>query len=111
MNRPISEPGWPEHPERGREIWVRHVQGIYSELNGTWPGYASWFRDLCELRGTCQDSAVTYQRIVKEQCLAVRVNSLTPPTLVQSTWRKWTARACIKFLKMTRLGKCSPAAI
>jgi len=30
MNRPISEPGWPEHPERGREIWVRHVQGIYA---------------------------------------------------------------------------------
>lgn len=29
MNRPFSEPGWPEHPEQGREIWIRHTLGVY----------------------------------------------------------------------------------
>jgi alpha-galactosidase len=33
MNRPISEPGWPEHPEMAQEIWVRHVQGVYGILD------------------------------------------------------------------------------
>ena len=33
MNRPFSEPGWPEAPpERQREVWVRHVWGIYEIL-------------------------------------------------------------------------------
>ena len=33
MNRPISEPGWPETPpERQREVWVRHVWGVYEIL-------------------------------------------------------------------------------
>ncbi|MFF2090704.1 alpha-galactosidase [Paenibacillus sp. NPDC058174] len=30
MNRSISEPGWPDAPkENQKEIWVRHVQGLY----------------------------------------------------------------------------------
>jgi alpha-galactosidase len=32
MNRPISEPGWPEYSSAhhdAREIWVRHVLGVY----------------------------------------------------------------------------------
>lgn len=30
MNRPISEPGWPDAPDgRDREVWVRHAQGLY----------------------------------------------------------------------------------
>jgi alpha-galactosidase len=33
MNRPFSEPGWPEAPrERQREVWVRHVYGVYEIL-------------------------------------------------------------------------------
>jgi alpha-galactosidase len=33
MNRPFSEPGWPEAPtQRQREIWVRHVRGLYDVL-------------------------------------------------------------------------------
>jgi alpha-galactosidase len=33
MNRSISEPGWPEQPEWGSEIWVRHVAGVYAILD------------------------------------------------------------------------------
>ncbi|MGF1470916.1 MAG: alpha-galactosidase [Rubrobacteraceae bacterium] len=34
MNRPFSEPGWPEAPlEKQREAWVRHVWGIYEILH------------------------------------------------------------------------------
>jgi alpha-galactosidase len=33
MNRSFSEPGWPEAPpEHHREMWVRHVLGVYSIL-------------------------------------------------------------------------------
>ncbi|GCE30726.1 alpha-galactosidase [Dictyobacter alpinus] len=36
MNRPLSEPGWPEYVQSGhdaREIWVRHVQGVYTIMD------------------------------------------------------------------------------
>ena len=29
MNRNVSEPGWPDAPGDPRELWVRHVQGVY----------------------------------------------------------------------------------
>lgn len=29
MNRPASEPGWPDAPGDPRELWVRYVQGVY----------------------------------------------------------------------------------
>jgi alpha-galactosidase len=29
MNRNVSEPGWPDAPGDQRELWVRHVQGVY----------------------------------------------------------------------------------
>jgi alpha-galactosidase len=33
MNRPLSEPGWPEAPRgRQQEVWVRHVWGVYEIL-------------------------------------------------------------------------------
>jgi alpha-galactosidase len=33
MNRYFSEPGWPDaQPEHHREIWIRHVQGLYDIL-------------------------------------------------------------------------------
>jgi alpha-galactosidase len=33
MNRPITEPGWPGAPAgRERELWVRHVHGLYELL-------------------------------------------------------------------------------
>jgi alpha-galactosidase len=33
MNRPFSEPGWPEAPQdRQQEVWVRHVWGVYELL-------------------------------------------------------------------------------
>jgi alpha-galactosidase len=44
MNRPIAEPGWPEYVAQGgdaREIWVRHVLGVYAimdELRVRHPG-------------------------------------------------------------------------
>jgi len=42
MNRPISEPGWPEAPKfQQREIWVRHVYSLYQildRLRGKHPG-------------------------------------------------------------------------
>jgi len=31
-NRPWLHVGWPEHPERGREAWTRHVLGLYAVL-------------------------------------------------------------------------------
>ncbi|HZU76426.1 MAG TPA: alpha-galactosidase, partial [Dehalococcoidia bacterium] len=31
-NRDWSEVGWPEQPERAREVWVRHVRGVYEVL-------------------------------------------------------------------------------
>jgi alpha-galactosidase len=44
MNRPFSEPGWPEAPaERQREVWVRHVRGVYEifdRLRQSHPGVA-----------------------------------------------------------------------
>ncbi len=36
MNRPIAEPGWPEYVEQGgeaREIWVRHILGVYAIMD------------------------------------------------------------------------------
>ena len=36
MNRPISEPGWPEYVAQGgeaREIWVRHTWGVYAIMD------------------------------------------------------------------------------
>lgn len=34
MNRPFSEPGWPDVPKfQQQEIWVRHVQGLYQILD------------------------------------------------------------------------------
>ncbi len=33
MNRPISEPGWPEHPELGKEIWIRHTLAVYEIMD------------------------------------------------------------------------------
>jgi alpha-galactosidase len=33
MNRPFSEPGWPDAPAgRDREMWVRHARGVYAVL-------------------------------------------------------------------------------
>ncbi len=33
MNRPFSEPGWPDAPvERQREVWVRHTRAVYRTL-------------------------------------------------------------------------------
>jgi alpha-galactosidase len=29
MNRNISEPGWPDAPGDGREVWVRYIHGLY----------------------------------------------------------------------------------
>ncbi|MBA3947712.1 MAG: alpha-galactosidase [Herpetosiphonaceae bacterium] len=29
MNRNVSEPGWPDAPGDPRELWVRHVEGLY----------------------------------------------------------------------------------
>ncbi len=44
MNRPISEPGWPEAaPEVHREVWVRHVWALYellARLRTAHPGLA-----------------------------------------------------------------------
>jgi alpha-galactosidase len=34
MNRSVSEPGWPDHDRDQRELWVRHVWGLY-EVWGT----------------------------------------------------------------------------
>ena len=52
MNRPFSEPGWPEAPpERQREVWVRHVWGVYEilgRLRENHPGVE--FRDLLRWR-------------------------------------------------------------
>jgi alpha-galactosidase len=31
-NRAWTEVGWPEQPDRQREVWVRHVQGVYDVL-------------------------------------------------------------------------------
>ena len=33
MNRPISEPGWPDHPELGKEIWIRHTLAVYELMD------------------------------------------------------------------------------
>jgi alpha-galactosidase len=34
MNRPFSQPGWPDAPrERQREVWVRHTRALYDVLD------------------------------------------------------------------------------
>ncbi len=31
-NRAWTEVGWPEHPDQQREVWVRHVRGVYEVM-------------------------------------------------------------------------------
>jgi alpha-galactosidase len=105
MNRPISEPGWPEHPERGREIWVRHVQGIYAIMRVLRAHHPQLDIEACAGGGGRADLGVL--RYADQ----IWTNDNTHPDARLRIQEGFSLRACIKFLKMTRLGKCSPAAI
>jgi alpha-galactosidase len=52
MNRPFSEPGWPEVPrERQREVWVRHVRGVYEILERLRQSYTGVAFESCSSGG------------------------------------------------------------
>jgi alpha-galactosidase len=61
MNRPISEPGWPEYQIQGgeaRELWVRHVEGIYTILDGLRARHPHLSIESCSSGGGRADLAI-----------------------------------------------------
>jgi alpha-galactosidase len=52
MNRPFSEPGWPEAPkETQREVWVRHARGVYEILGRLRQGHPDVAFESCSSGG------------------------------------------------------------
>lgn len=61
MNRPISEPGWPEEVQRGgeaREIWVRHAQGVYAVMDALRARHPNLVIESCSSGGSRADLGV-----------------------------------------------------
>ncbi len=61
MNRPISEPGWPEEVGRGgeaREIWVRHVQGVYEVMDTLRARHPELVIESCSSGGSRADLGI-----------------------------------------------------
>jgi alpha-galactosidase len=61
MNRPIAEPGWPEYLAEGgepRELWVRHVQGVYAIMDGLRARHPHLSIESCSSGGSRADLAI-----------------------------------------------------
>jgi alpha-galactosidase len=61
MNRPISEPGWPEEVQHGgeaREIWVRHVQGVYAVMDALRAHHPDLVIESCSSGGSRADLGI-----------------------------------------------------
>ena len=61
MNRPLSEPGWPEYVAQGRdarEIWVRHTQGVYAILDALRARHPDLSIEACSAGGGRADLGV-----------------------------------------------------
>lgn len=61
MNRPISEPGWPAYVQQGgdaREIWVRHVQGVYAIMDALRARHPDLSIESCASGGSRADLGI-----------------------------------------------------
>jgi alpha-galactosidase len=61
MNRPISEPGWPEEVQRGgeaREIWVRHALGVYAVMDALRTRHPDLVIESCSSGGSRADLGI-----------------------------------------------------
>lgn len=61
MNRPLSEVGWPEyvaHGGEGREVWVRHVQGVYAMMDALRARHPGLSIESCSGGGSRADLGV-----------------------------------------------------
>lgn len=54
-NRPWLHVGWPDHPERGREAWVRHVLGLYEVLRTLRAEFPQLLIETCSSGGARAD--------------------------------------------------------
>jgi len=54
-NRPWLHVGWPEHPDRGREAWVRHVLGLYELLQTLRAEFPELLIETCSSGGARAD--------------------------------------------------------
>ncbi|WP_058301994.1 alpha-galactosidase [Gorillibacterium timonense] len=59
MNRPISEPGWPELPiDRQREIWVEYVRGLYEIVDRLKAAHPTVIFESCSSGGGRVDMGI-----------------------------------------------------
>ncbi|GCE22883.1 alpha-galactosidase [Dictyobacter kobayashii] len=61
MNRPISEPGWPEYVaagNNGREVWVRHVEGVYTIMDTLRARHPNLSIESCSSGGSRADLGI-----------------------------------------------------
>lgn len=64
MNRPISEPGWPAYIEQGgegREVWVRHVYGVYTIMDEVRRRHPELTIESCSSGGSRADLGILYR--------------------------------------------------
>lgn len=61
MNRPISEPGWPDYRKEGgdaREIWVRHTRGVYTIMDRLRAAHPQLSIEACASGGSRADLGI-----------------------------------------------------
>ncbi len=58
MNRPFTEPGWPGWPRDQRELWVRHVWGLYDVMGAIRDEFPSLILQSCSGGGGRVDLGV-----------------------------------------------------
>ncbi|WP_076431137.1 alpha-galactosidase [Haladaptatus litoreus] len=52
MNRPLSDPGWPEaDPETEREVWIRHTRGVYEVFDRLRENHPEVILESCSAGG------------------------------------------------------------
>lgn len=98
MNRPISEPGWATYLEQGgetRELWVRHVQGVYSVMDALRTRYPRLSIESCSSGGGRADMGIlrrtdqvwTSDNTYPEARLLIQEGfSLALPARVMAAW-------------------------
>ncbi|HVU68952.1 MAG TPA: alpha-galactosidase [Ktedonobacteraceae bacterium] len=98
MNRPLSEPGWMDYLEQGgeaRELWVRHVQGVYSLMDALRARYPRLSIESCASGGGRADLGIlrrtdqvwTSDNTFPEARLLIQEGfSLTLPARVMGAW-------------------------
>jgi alpha-galactosidase len=62
MNRPFSEPGWPELPPiRQQEVWFRYVEGLYSILDRLRSEFPKVVFETCASGGGRVDNGILHR--------------------------------------------------